>query len=285
MKTAALVFRDAGIDWITCTARHEEQGKRLAILADEIMCRVRSEGNLVKPWAWREYMGFSSEGIRSGARHDDVIVQLSSETAKAHWSSVAKLASNISRLDVQTTARLVPFDAGYGKVVYRDAVKFKRKHQPNLTVGMMLQHQKGMTTMIGSRQSDRYLRCYDKFQESKDKAYQDCWRYEVEYKGDRAKTVATNLLAEPETVEIQMSLVLSEFSNRGHRPPLPFVQASLSESHRKTTTIDRRLEWAEKQWSTLIQDSREVGRLSELLSRVGLTVADARAFIESETIC
>lgn len=40
---------------------------------------------------------------------------------------------------------------------------------------------------IGSRQSNIFVRCYDKHLESKDDAYTDCVRLEIEYKGKESQ--------------------------------------------------------------------------------------------------
>lgn len=272
-------LQEAGIDWLTCTATHNDTGQLLAQLGDEILSEVRERGNEVDRWTFRDYIGYKSDGVRSGARTSDVILQLSGDVAREFWQGASDLATNISRFDVQATARLVPADNSFGKVVYRDGVRFKKAHRPNMKVGMQFTHEGGMTTTFGSRVSDRYMRLYDKFKESKDKHYLDCWRYEIEYKGERAVRAAKLLRSATDPGASAVSLVLSEFLARGHKVQLDVPGCSLPESPRRRTTMDTRLDWAESQWGSLIRSARAVGRLNELMSRIGITKEDAAAFM------
>jgi hypothetical protein len=55
---------------------------------------------------------------------------------------------------------------------------------------IIIGHEAGDTARIGSRKSNYHGRIYDKYRESGEEQYRNCWRYEVECKGDAARVAA-----------------------------------------------------------------------------------------------
>jgi hypothetical protein len=150
-----------------------------------------------------------------GEREGLWMLQLSHDAAQPGLL-LAGHGGHATRLDIQVTVRLVP------KMVptFLEAVETLaqvpnggRGAQPDV-VGVR-KNSEFQTVYIGSRKSDTFLRCYDKFKESKEEVYLDCVRLECELKGKMAEAVWGQLskVDNPGATSIGILLYLLERRN------------------------------------------------------------------------
>jgi DNA relaxase NicK len=120
-------------------------------------------------------------------------VRLTGTTAATKWQHFMPLLDNVSRFDLQATVQFEEDEINLERH-YADAMAQEAEHNGRYPgVRLITTYGKGDTVYLGSRISDKYLRIYDKFRESKDDVYEKSHRIEVEFKNKAAKAVATDL--------------------------------------------------------------------------------------------
>ena len=132
----------------------------------------------------------------------DLSQELISDWSYEHFQSVAawvlERKGHFGRIDVAMDDRsgVIDIERIYASVVAGNCVSHFRKSQ--LVAGLDLGSgvQTGQTICLGSRQSDTYLRIYDKAaeQRAKEKPVEGTWvRWEMEWKDERADAVGLAL--------------------------------------------------------------------------------------------
>jgi len=134
--------------------------------------------------------------------HVDLSQELISDWSYEHFQSVTawvlERKGHFGRIDVAMDDRsgVIDIERIYASVVAGNCVSHFRKSQlvAGLDLGSGLQT--GQTICLGSRQSDTYLRIYDKAaeQRAKEKPVEGTWvRWEMEWKDERADAVGLAL--------------------------------------------------------------------------------------------
>jgi hypothetical protein len=175
------------VDWISASkAKGAGASDLIAFIAGVVEDEVNA-GNEAKPFTWRGYKGYKAGRASWAANDDYAICSLESDLADRWHRSVAALADNVSRIDLQVTAISGEYTTDdyalrawemLGETGYR--VNSRRGYQ-------LIQNSRGGSTLyVGSRRSSTYLRLYDKSVESP--GYElGTWRFEAELKEGRAK--------------------------------------------------------------------------------------------------
>lgn len=209
------IIKSAGIDWITLTTtnwRTKKQMRRIwAVMVDE----DRKLG--YKPVKGGAY-GFFGERAQHGllAEKDDrMLMQVSSDQAQ-RCISLVRLGDNCTRLDVQVTVQIAPGAVPRAlKEIARcarssPAIRGKRPAVKD-TNG-----DKGTESVyIGKRQSDVFIRCYDKEEESGEAIYKDCIRLEMELKGKTSRAVWNKLATDGDGTGYLLALLYTYLGRRG----------------------------------------------------------------------
>lgn len=238
---------ECNVDWMTATVRHGTEQRALARLADDWLLDRGAEGYRVHGWKWNNYSGSQTDGISFGSREDGWIVRLSGPMATRHWLTVATWAHNISRFDIQTTLL-----SGEHRDEHAQCGFTKLALDPRVTSGVVSTKYiestpDGSTLYVGSRASDRFFRLYDKTAESSFDYPERSWRYEIEYKGDRAKRVADGIRAERHPTQAIFDCLQTAYSSYGltipaDRPGWEWRDANIAH----TSDDTRRLGWLKR---------------------------------------
>lgn len=102
----------------------------------------------------------------------------------------------------------------------------------------------GDTLFFGSRESGRHGRLYDKEMESLDPAYANCWRYEVEYKGDVSPVVYAHLSGAQSLTEAAFQILVGQFAEWNAPLPLRSLPPGLVlRVPSEETTLERQERW------------------------------------------
>jgi len=237
-------LHEVGFDWLTATARHGFASRALGAVGFGWIDERKREGYQSSPWAWNGYKGETTDGITFAEREDGAIIRLSSDMCRRHVLAAIGLATNISRVDLQVTCfdpvpkRDHAIRANYlveqAEMVKRGQVHTKLEtHRPRAS-----------TFYIGSRVSSRFFRLYDKHAESGGEYAPGTWRYEVEYKGDRAFRLARRLAREANPARDILGTVTDAFAT--YLVPVPVLSVPIGWREKTcahTTDDQRRLEW------------------------------------------
>lgn len=235
---------ESGIDYLTVTTKSISRGKMAMAEANALAAAAREAGAEVRHWTWQSYAGFTLPGLSYGRRADGTIVRLSSATADQHWRTFLRLADNVTRLDLQTTAihhngtRTVAREARGTCIAAGEG----HDHWPGVT--LVCGHPHGDTLYIGSRKSDVFIRIYDKCAESKGIYKPGAWRYELEFKRQPARDLAHSLAATTAPRTVISQLIYDRLTHRGVRPAWERPSGSLRVKQTRVRSSDEtRLEW------------------------------------------
>lgn len=180
----------AGVDYVRLT--HTDTAR--AFWAYEVYRQVVQElgwyhaGEApLKAWGFQGYKGEISGKAASGLREDGAILQVTS-----HWADVDDLlalpSTGVPRLDIQVTTwgEAQPARVPRNIAIASDAASRTVNHRP-WEVACYDKFGKGDTAYLGSRESEWFVRVYDKEQESREALYKGAVRYEVQLTGQTAR--------------------------------------------------------------------------------------------------
>lgn len=177
---------DAGVDWLTATARGRRERRRFDTVGKELLEQQTAAGVEIQPAAVRDYVGWSVPGIFVGTRRDDSIIRLSSTNAAHHWKSVADAATNVSRLDLQVTVWTHGEQPALSRYYYQRVRRQKANRGRPRSYSLIQTHPHGDTLYVCKRQSDGFGRVYDYASAHASAPPRTVWRYEVEFKRNLA---------------------------------------------------------------------------------------------------
>jgi len=263
----------AGVDFLTCTAATPSRAEMLRSVGWAVVYAEAEAGNDLRPWTWKGYDGITAGGASCGLRADGSLVRISGGLAAETWKKAATWADHISRLDLAVTVRLPP-EANPAAEAFALAgqTALGQRGRSLRSASHIQTWTEGETTYLGSRQSDRYGRLYNKALESKMEEYHDAWRWEVEYKNRASTPVAHTVQNSPSEQEAILALVWDQFRKWGVAPSWgrdaevgPIVPA------REATDTARRLAWLRTQVAPVVRRLEALGRRSDVLEALGLT--------------
>jgi hypothetical protein len=235
---------ECGVDWMTCTARAGVRARALASSAERWLDERGTEGYITRPWNWNGYRGKVVDGCSFGTREDGAICRLSDSMARRHFQSAMVMADQVSRLDIQITALDRVADANWARIWWGTVLEVESVRAGIVGTKYTQTSPEGSTLNIGSRASERYLRLYDKTAESKGEYPSRCWRYEIEYKGGRANSVANRIHTARSEDQMVYDAVKSVYAAYGVVVPCsPPGRGWQDAGYRHTTDDERRLLW------------------------------------------
>jgi hypothetical protein len=235
---------EARLDWISATVK---PGQRAEVVKGRVAAWIDAqvaEGNDRKVFKSPFYEGTRTRGIAFGERRDDILVTLSGDTAQKWGPTLVTWADNISRLDIQATFREPDLSADWATYVNHAAKSDNRVKAGQLSTQLIKTTPRGVTAYIGTGGSGKMCRVYDKAAESNDIYPPGAWRWEVQYRHERAHKVAWKLLDGSYLPMTILAAVGSAFQD--YRITLPALCLPLGWKDRgpsSRTDDDRRLEW------------------------------------------
>ena len=269
----------SGVDYLTATARPDEGADELGRLAGAVVVEEREAGNRMRTWLWRGYGGIAAGGAMFGTRADGVIVRLSGATA-ARWApAAAKLASTVTRCDLQVTWIDPDGDADAAVMkLYRDRAALSGRGRPTDRT-ILRPEQTGPTLYAGRRSSANFGRIYDKHSEEPAAYPPGAVRAEVEAKGPVARALGTRVGDGSVTGGYVLAYTRDWFARRGVALPLPpDGRAELDVPPRAPTDAERTMEWLTKQVRPGVQRAMDWRGLWPTLKALGLDAPIQREY-------
>jgi DNA relaxase NicK len=255
----------AGIDYIAATGQDDPQRGYLRLRGYELIDDARSRGNRVREWTGLGYSGYSSGGVSVGTGDNGTIVRVSGGTAASVCREIIEHSSRVTRIDLQSTVRFSRDNAALGRKHASEIRRHIRAGGRERNTRVEHTFGQGDTLYVGSRSSNYYGRVYDKYRESKDEEYLNCWRYEVECKGEGAEKVVSVMKFSDDWPIASECIVYNWFRNRGVDVRYkPVGHDELPPIGRHETDSERQLRWLKSQVSPVVT------RLLEWYSREDL---------------
>jgi DNA relaxase NicK len=237
---------DCGVDWLTVTANTKSSIIRLLDYSHNAMRDEREAGNEKRGFSFKGYEGFKCGGISYGARSDSALLRVSGGLARQHFTSAYHVATNCSRIDLQTTVRTKQSPNARIASAFKRALRHSRKLKRGPAVNLWRSSNGTATLYLGQRVSERFGRVYNKGAESLLPVLEDCVRYEVEYKGDMAMHQFKQLANTRSPALFINSEVHRFFRARACPPEFKPENTQTNVLHRMATDQRQQLEWIAK---------------------------------------
>jgi hypothetical protein len=235
---------ECGVDWLTCTAHSGVRARAMASSGGRWLDEREAEGYIVRPWNWNGYRGRVVDGCSYGSRDDGSIVRLSGSMAIRHFLSAMVMADQVSRLDIQVTVLDRIGQADWARIAFGTVQELPLVQSGMVGTKYTVSTPEGATFNLGSRSSERYLRLYDKTAETKGEYPIRCWRYEIEYKGQRANSNARRIHTARSTDCAVYDAIKNCYGAYGVTVPCsPPGRGWMDAGYRHTTDDERRLLW------------------------------------------
>jgi DNA relaxase NicK len=205
----------SGVDWISMSCDRASGVAELLRWRDVAFKRLGEEGYSEQRFASHGFEGRSRGQVSVSVGRSSVLCSLSGVEAYSNWRTVAQHATNISRIDLACTVRPATRTSALAREGYATHEGRSKGRGRPVQLTLIQSQDRGDTLYVGSRKSDQLGRLYDKEKESKEKLWNGCWRYEVQYRREYAKIAAGKLAGVPTDAEACTATVSSWFSARG----------------------------------------------------------------------
>lgn len=244
-----LIKYEAAIDYIRVTLPARASDHEAIAFASEARLALGIGGGQDEGKKAR-YLGYYGEergGVFYGARHDGWMVQASGHAADAVARLKMAKTARCTRLDLALTIWFSERQEKIASIVAQEAKTARETGLAHASTKIQLidGFGDGDTVYIGSRTSEQFARVYDKERESGKAYYVNAWRFEIEYKGDRATPLWTALRTDGYRSDQIGETVVSWFRERGisYPPGVSIIPGVPPQRVRDETEDTRLLAW------------------------------------------
>lgn len=265
----------SGVDWITATTKPEEQHyNEWYVRGQELVHSFVKRGDVVRPKYKQGYGGFGAGSAFFGQREDSAMLELTSSDARQYFNVVYRDGLHFTRLDLQVTVRYTPFDATLAHQVLDDAEKANESlpEQRQRKLHIASDRKGGDTAYIGAPSSPQRGRVYNKYAESKEECWKDCWRWEVQLRNDFATKAAFYIGDVPTYTDVRiMAFVYSWYEKRGCKPPwVPGeIVSTIVDVQTDKTDLAKSEQWLYNQVRPTVTRLRQAGYEKAALRALG----------------
>lgn len=266
-----------GLDWITAVGKGLDATNKLAKIAH--LASFEDTGERQREydrWGAHGYLGWRTKHVRFGTRHDGAVLQLVSGFADMYKGLIYSGGFKVTRIDLQVTMSGGILTDSYTLSLYRDLTAASQSNNQR-KYSLIVDTLGGDTLYVGSRSSEQCGRIYDKFAQSKGREeYKGAYRYEVEFKGDKAASAFAIFGREDVLPETIRDTVMAWFAARNVTVPfaptenMPSIM-TLSKSIGKSA---RRLQWLQKQIKPIVEQLVLEGFKDEVEKAIGFGLDD-----------
>lgn len=265
---------EIGCDWLRFTTPDITVAAKMETIAETAWLDEFAQKGKRKNKSMLGYDGWGSEHLFFGSRNDGWFIQLTSSLAHSYMDDLLQLDANCTRIDLQFVVKHDYDNHSFGKTELLIAEEMRETGECESKAGLLLidgRGKTGDTVQIGKRVSDKFGRLYDKWRESGEDVYENCWRYEVEYKGDVARFIAASLRRNSGTNAI-LGIVCTQYHNWGFSMnKYTYRDAELYSYKRSRYDSDKTVDWLAKQVNPSVQKLLSVGYTrDELMTILGL---------------
>jgi hypothetical protein len=239
---------DQGIDYVRLTSDEPKVIEQMFKAARHIMVEEQKAGQHIKPGGAIGFYGHKTKHCFFGMRGDWAMFQVSGYVAREQYSSYASIPAHCTRLDLQQTVR---HEEQATAVIHKHEDASNEAKSPDgrhWDTTLIRKNRRAETLYIGSRESEKFARIYDKFKESGKEEYVGCVRYELELKGDVSRETWRQMLSGHTDVASMLTKMVMWFEAHGIRGVLwGYNQGVLPNVPRETPTADKSIAWLAKQ--------------------------------------
>jgi len=262
------VFVDvaASCDWLTRTFSDNKIRRFVSEDFQTAAAILRAEGHEVAAWSWMGYDGLSVGGLSWGQRDDGDMIRASGGTAERMFDRFGHYQGNCSRIDVALTLKW-PTPQRHTASNHYNRIVGEGDADKRRVYSLITNTRGGETLYVGSRVSDQFGRLYDKDAEQGLARIATRWRYEVEFKKDRACRVLELLQPSRDRGKLYLGIVRGFFEPRGIKmPPLADDTEIKVEVLAPPRQVDTQLAWIREQVAPVVSRLCRLGFEADILS-------------------
>lgn len=261
----------AAPDWMTATACGEGHALVFDNIAYEVLKQEERDGREVSAALRFGFEGRRATGFFHGRREHDAIIILSGPRTPTLLQTVARAATNVSRLDVQVTVWTHGEQPNLALQGWHSLARSPTQRGRKGTATLIQTRPQGDTLNVNSRRSDQTGRLYDKATEAKLGPARTLWRYEVEFKRAKANHYASALASRDDHATLVTQVVHEFFTSKGVLPTFSKSNApSVTLSQLPTPDRDM-LQWFESSVSVTVARAIKRHGIARTLEALGLS--------------
>lgn len=271
-----MLVLSCGVDYLTVTAKPgTDEEKYLMSVFEEWYPLMIALGHGQKGHKVMQYLGTKYGPLFYGTSTQGAMMRVSGGDASDMMDHFIKRGQlpHFTRIDVQVTVQFDKAEVNHAEMQAAQA-KARQLSNPRKGAQPKVRCEKtfgdGDTLYIGKRTSETFCRCYDKGAETGDYPVGLVWRYEVEWKGDKADEAAAYVSHCRNEVQALQDLVSSTYEQRQVSVPFEAVTApSIVSMRKERTDVDKKLEWLRRSVAPALAEVVKAGRISDLKSALG----------------
>lgn len=268
---STVLVKSVGVDTLTASAGEEGQLQELRRLGADLLVESAARGNRTHYFKRGPFVGVQTRDVGLADWRGRGLVELRGARAREHWADILPLSDKVSRIDVQVTVEEEPYnDARAVLAWFRSSRRAKREGRPP-EYTLWADAAKGSTLYIGRLGSRFLARMYEKGKEEPDGPWENCWRYEVQARRERAEQMADLVKRVGDVQQSIPPLVHSHFASRGVEPIFdPQAAYELPPLPEEPPDTDRSLKWLGSSVAPVIQRLYDAGVYDQALARLGI---------------
>jgi len=284
MQSNSLVV-ESQPDWLTITRPLAAGDRAMIDLYEQLRIRELTPSQNPSTFRLQGFTVYRAGRVSYGTSPDRELLQLSGAFAAEHLDAALVITPHVTRIDLAVTIRQEPFNQGWAEEQHQHGI-VEYSANPRYPVPSRTSDARGgITAYWGKRTGDRFTRLYNKAAECREhrdtpgeRRYRDCWRWEVECKGQLAPRLAAALRSADDRNGAVQSWVWRwavdhnlepGFSECGDRLLLPGF-------HRRADD-DRSIHWLDTQVIPVLRRLVEHGRGDDVRRALGGLTSNAEA--------
>lgn len=268
---------EVGCDYITTTTHETNSSASFNPFGRYLLAAECQKGAKRGTTRAQGYYTETAGSVALGRRADGCILRVWGQTAFEHWNQIVDFGGNVTRFDVQVTIVTCEPPGDRMLMVWNENPGWTsgkgRRSKVKKVVGPT-----GIETMyFGNRQSERFLRCYDKWIQSRDPYYAGALRWELELKGEIALAYASQLSLRSSPQSDMFATIAGYVGDRlkvgvsaGHLRTSASDEIMCSRLSRPAHACNRTLAYLAKQVRPTIERLKSAGLEKEVREALGL---------------
>lgn len=247
-------LQDAGFDYVRVLSSDGGAQEVLRRVYGEVRQHDEHLGYLEGKGGAFGFYGHKTRHALYGVKKEWQMLQISGYAAKRALR-LTQDGTQASRIDLQLTYQVGEENVeGWVRKTYNDACGHQDASRKHLQVNMIESRHKAQTVYIGSRASDIFFRCYDKFAESGKEEHKGCVRFELELKGRASKALWRALCDGEQTLRSSLQMVIHMLKERGVTVPCEDIDdQDVKLPPREATKEESTIAWLHRQVGPVVK--------------------------------
>lgn len=260
-----------GVDTLTCTAPWNADGDQLVDLAKALMEDERAHGSKVMKFSRAVFRGQQTRHVGWGQHDERVLLELRGSYAHDWYDVALQLAHRVSRLDLEVSVCQEPYDRELAYRLYFTKDDEARERGRPASWRLEGTAGGGTTLYIGKGASRFQARLYEAEYKHRGEGLENCWRYEVQARRERAVQMASLIRVSDDPGAWAAACVHQHFAKRGVTPIFSSGDlAQVAALPKAETDRERSLRWLATSAAPALRRHRAWGSYEAAKAALGI---------------